>query len=201
MDMSFVSELNDMYNNLETFLLNAGNWTVVISCLLVFLEAIFAFLPLCVFINTNIIGAGPVLGMILSWIFTVLGSYSMFWLCRKGFSGLFMRKTKKRGKARKFINNISKLKFTQLVLLISIPFTPSFFVNLGMGISKVAPKKFFYALMIGKVFDVLFWGYVGMKLIECLTNPIAMLKVLGLVLGAYLLGKIVNKRFDIDGKF
>ena len=199
--MEFISEINNVYNNLEEFLINAGAWTVIISSLLVFLESIFAFLPLCIFINTNIIGAGPILGIILSWIFTTIGSYTVFLLCRKGFSNLFAKHFMNKPKVKKFMNKVSKLKFSQLVILISIPFTPSFFVNLGLGLSKLSPKKFLYALIIGKIFVVIFWGYIGMKLIECLTNPWALLKVIGMALTAYVIALIVNKKFDIDRRF
>jgi len=196
--MEFVAEVTEFYNNMETMLINAGVWTVILSTLLVFLEAIFAFLPLCVFINTNIIGAGPVLGILLSYVFTTLGSYTVFMMCRKGISRFFAKKIKKHSKAKRFMSKVSKLKFNQLVVLIAIPFTPSFFVNVGLGLSKISPKKFFYALVIGKIFVVIFWAYIGMKLIECLKNPWALLEVLGMMFVAYIIANFINKRFDLD---
>ena len=56
-NMDFIGTINNLYNELEAFLIGAGVWTIILSSVFVFLESIFAFLPLCVFINTNIIGA------------------------------------------------------------------------------------------------------------------------------------------------
>ena len=112
----------------------------------------------------------------------------------------FLKKNRKKN-GRKFSKALSKLTFARIVLLISIPFIPSFFVNMGAGFSKIPVKKYFYALIIGKMFVVLFWGYVGKNLLDCLTNPVALVKIIVMVCVAYLVATIVNKRFDLDGRF
>jgi hypothetical protein len=39
------------------------------------------------------------------------------------------------------------------------------------------------------------------SLIESITNPIKLLEVLGLIVAAYLIARIVNKKFNIDKEF
>ena len=171
---------------------------ILSSCLIV-LEGTLAFLPLFVFITINILTLGPALGILSSWILTILGSLICFLLFRSGVAKLLSKKFKRQG--NKFTRTIKKLKFTQIVLFISIPFMPSFFVNMGAGLSKIPVKKYFYALIIGKLFVILFWGYVGSNLIDCFRNPESLIKIIILVLVAYLVATVVNKKFNLDGRF
>ena len=193
--------MNKLSEILSEFLTSLGLFAPLFSCLLIILEGILAFLPLFVFITINILVLGPLLGALLSWCFTVFGSFIAFYLCRRGLSDLFKRKTKDKDKINKFMNVIDNLKFTQLVLIVAIPFAPSFFINLGGGLSKIGIKKYLYALILGKIFVVIFWGYLGYNLIECLTNPLALIRVCLLLVGAYLIAKIINKKFNLDERF
>ncbi len=194
--MDFLTQFDQLLND---FLLSLGVLAPIISSVLIILEGTLAFLPLFVFITINILTLGSLLGLFTSWILTILGSLICFTLFKKGFAKLFSKKFKKTG--NKFRKTIKKLKFTQIVLLIAIPFMPSFFVNMGAGIAKISTKKYFYALIIGKLFVVLFWGYVGKNIVECLTNPVAIVKIIILVFFAYIIAMIVNKKFDLDERF
>ena len=191
--------LNSFDQSLNDFLLSLGILAPILSSVLIVLEGTLAFLPLFVFITINILTLGPVLGIISSWILTILGSLICFILFRSGVAKLLSKKFKRQG--NKFTRTIKKLKFTQIVLFISIPFMPSFFVNMGAGLSKIPVKKYFYALIIGKLFVILFWGYVGSNLIDCFRNPESLIKIVVLVLVAYLVATIVNKKFNLDGRF
>lgn len=203
----------EVFNNLETllenFLASAGIWAPIFSCVLIFLEGILAFLPLFVFVTCNIYSLsgllgdvlGTILGLGLSWIFTILGSYTTFMLFRKIFNKPFRSKISKKPKVKKFMKVIDNLKYSQLVLIISIPFSPSFFINLGAGLSNINSKKYLSALLIGKMSAMLFLGYVGVTLIDCLTNPVALIKVVLIVVIGYVISLVVNKKFDLDGKF
>ena len=78
---------------------------------------------------------------------------------------------------------------------------PSFFINVGAGLSKIPIKKYLYALLIGKVVIVIFWGFLGYNLVECLTNPLEFIKVFILIAVAYIVARIVTKKFDLDERF
>ncbi len=196
--MEFFSDINNWLNE---FLMNAGILAPLFCCILIFLEGTLAFLPLFLFITINILAIGPVLGCFVSWICTTLGSFTMFCLSRKLLNNYFQKKSKKKKYLKKIINSISKLSFTKLALIIAIPFAPSFFINLGAGISRIPKIKYLYALLIGKVFIVLFWGYVGSNLVECLKNPILIVKVIVMLLIAYIFSQFINKKFNIDERY
>lgn len=204
--MSFFNEVNEL---LIEFLNNVGILAPLFCCALIFLEAILAFLPLFVFVTVNILSlsnifgqfVGTIIGFSLSWIFTILGSFTVFLGIRKLFSDNFRNKIKKKKKINKFMFIVDHLKYSQLVLIISIPFSPSFFINLGAGLSKINYKKYFSALIIGKFVQVIFLSFVGVSLVECLSNPLAFIKVILIVLFGYVLSVIINKRFNLDERF
>ena len=90
------------------------------------------------------------------------------------------------------------MKFEELTVIIAIPFTPAFLVNIAAGLSNMSYKKFIGSLLIGKVFLVYFWGFVGVSLIESIKNPIYLVRVGILVLVAYIISKIVSRKLRIE---
>jgi len=96
------------------------------------------------------------------------------------------------------MNFIDKISLSGLATLVAIPFTPAFAVNIAAGLSNLSKKKFLTGILIGKTFMVYFWGYIGTTLLESLTHPIYLAKILIMVSLAYIISKIVNKHFDLD---
>lgn len=198
--VEIINWLKNFSTILNDFLMGLGIWAPIFSSILIVLEGIFAFLPLVVFVTINMLTLGALLGGVISWILTTIGGFLTFYLCRIGLSNFFQKKISK-GKISKFMKKVDNLKFKQLVLIIAIPFAPSFFINVGAGLSKISIKKYFYALLIGKIFVILFLGYIGCNIVECLTNPLVLIKVVILVVVAYVVAQIVNKKFDLDERF
>ncbi len=196
-----INGIKNMGDFLNDFLLSLGVWAPILSSILILLEGILAFLPLVVFVTINILILGPIVGGLISWIMTTIGSFLTFYLCRKGFNNFFQNKVSNSKKLLSFMNKVDNLKFKQLVLLIAIPFAPSFFINVGAGLSNISIKKYFYSLVVGKIFVIIFLGYIGCNIVECFTNPVVLIKVVVLVVIAYVVAQIVNKKFDLDERF
>ncbi|MBR4693485.1 MAG: TVP38/TMEM64 family protein [Bacilli bacterium] len=192
--IEFFQNINEW---LDTFLEGLGPWAPIISSLLIIVEGVLAFLPLFVFVTINVHTLGFIIGGTISWCCTVLGSFITFYLCRNGLSKWFYKKKKE----HKLMKTIDKLKFSQIVLIISIPFAPSFFINVGAGLSHIPVKKFLYSLLLGKVCVVIFCGFIGTSLLESLTNPYALIKVILLVLAGYLVSRYVGDKYGIDDKY
>lgn len=193
--------LNNLNNYIETFLNSIGAWGVVGACLLIMVESMLPVLPLCVFITLLFLAFGSFLGFIISWIFTCIGCFISFKLFRSKVSGWFNKKINK-GENKKTIKRLMKrvdeMSLSSLTVLVAIPFTPAFLINIACGLSKMNQKKFVTAILLGKLFMVYFWGYVGTTLIECLTDPIKLIRVLVLVLVAFVLSKFMNKYLNIE---
>ena len=89
--------------------------------------------------------------------------------------------------------SLSEETLIQLFLIMALPFTPAFAVNIGAGLSDIEPKKFFAALIVGKLPLVYFWGFIGKSLLESLTDPYTLAQIVVMLILAYLVSKLVNK--------
>ena len=181
-----------------TVLITNGGW--IFGFLLVLIEAFIPVLPLGAFVALNVNAFGFLQGIILSWIAAITGSYLMYLLCYY-ISNKLIYKILRKKTIDKIINKTShfqKIKLTHLVLLITVPFAPSCFINLLAGISNIPKEKYALALIIGKAFMITFWAYIGKSLIDSLTNIKAIIFILLILLIAYLITKYVSKKFKID---
>ena len=190
--------MNNLDNIINEFLLGIGMFGPILGCFLILIESIVPILPLFVFITINFLVFGSIIGFIISWIFTVLGCLLSFFLFRKKIKNWFDGKIENSPRFKKIMKMIDTLKLEQLAVIIAVPFTPAFMINIAAGLSKMPSKKFITALLVGKIFLVLFWGFVGTSLIQSLTNPIALIKVVILLILAFITSKIVSKKFNFD---
>lgn len=169
-----------------------GSMGFISGFLLIILESMIPILPLAVFIALNIMTFGSLFGFLISWIATVIGCMIAFTLCRK-LRDKFEKKYGNNENVKKFKKYINKLSYSNLVILIALPFTPAFAVNIAAGLTDIDPKKYFSALLIGKLPMVYFWGFIGKSLLESITDPYVIAQVVFMVLIAYLVSKLANK--------
>ncbi len=185
---------------LTNFLLSIGIWGYVLSCFLILIESIVPALPLSVFITLLFYKFGPLIGFIISYVFTILGcimSYKIFnSKLRYKFDNFINKKDLK--KLNKLKSRIKKIKFNNLCLIIAIPFTPAFLVNIAAGLVNMDFKKYLYSLMIGKVFLIIFWGFIGTSLINSFKNPINLVYIIFMLIICFIISKLVSKREGIE---
>lgn len=169
-----------------------------VGVFLIILESIIPILPLALFIALNMIIFGNILGFIISWIATILGCSLSFFIFRKGFSNFIYKNIDNRPRTKKLMNIVSNISFSKLVVIMAIPFTPAFSVNIGAGLSKMPYKKFLFAALISKISIVYFWGFVGTTFVESISDPTVLIKLGVLLIVAFILSKIVINKFDVD---
>lgn len=164
---------------------------------IVILESIIPILPLALFIAVNTVVFGNTLGFIISWVGTIIGCSLSFWIFRKGLGKkvYFYLDTKVKGK--KLMEKISNLDFSKLVLILAIPFTPAFSVNIGAGLSRMNYKKYLLALIISKLSIIYFWGFIGTTFVESITDIGVLVKIGVILFITFLLSRIVIKKFKI----
>lgn len=192
-----MKELIDAFvSNSTTILTNIGP---IGGVFLIILESIFPMLPLSVFITLNMISFGSFFGFIISWLSTIIGCMLSFTLFRHFFQKKLYRfiKKKEQDKLADIMKAISNISFSNLVMLIAIPFSPAFLINIAGGLSKIKTEKFFLAIMIGKIVIVYFWGYIGTTLLESLTNIMVLFKIGGLLVLAFFISKLVEKKLKV----
>ncbi len=117
-----------------------------------------------------------------------------FYLSSKINNNYIVKKIKKNFK---FIKKLNKISLCNLALIIAIPFTPAFLVNILSSISGMSFKKYSIAILIGKIFLIFFWGFIATSLVESLKNPKILILIIFMLLIAYIIAKIVNKQFQI----
>lgn len=168
--------------------------------ILVLLESFIPVLPLGVFVALNVNAFGGVLGLSLSFLATCLGcfiSYMIFSFLSEKFLDKFLpKKTLKQ--VSKALDKFNDISFSNLVLVISLPFTPAFLVNIICGIARVKKRKFLFAIFIGKIFMITFWGYIGKSLLESVTDINTIIVVSLMLLVAYFVSKVVSKKVDLE---
>ena len=188
--------INQVVDNVVNFMMNYG---VFFGVFIIMLESIIPVLPLSVFITLNVASYGGFIGIVISWVATIIGCSLSFFLFRRFFRDKLYKMIKKKDMERlsNIMKQISKIKFSNLVILIAIPFSPSFLINIAAGLSKITYKKFLASLLIGKLIMVYFWGYIGKSLLESLTEIAVVIRIIGLLIIALILSKIVENKLNV----
>ncbi len=190
--------MEELTNIILTFIQNSGLFGVFLSCFILSIESIIPIIPLLVFISINFIILGPVLGFILSWIFTVLGSLFSYYIFRKKLSNKFTNLTKNNETVQRYIKILRNLSTGKILLIVALPFTPAFAVNIAAGILKIDFKKYLTAILFGKISLVTYSAYIGTSFIEGLSNPIILVNLGILILLIYVLFLIIKKTLKLN---
>ena len=193
-----------MLSDIGTYILNLieslGMFGPLLGCLLILTESILPIMPISIFIALNFYAFGNLFGFLISYILTVAGCNLSFYLSRRILKNRMdiLSKKYEGNKILSLIKKISKMKLKDLTVLMAFPFTPAFVINIAAGISKLEFKKFLYSTIISKAIMVYFWGYIGVSFIESFTHPVNLIKIFVLLIIAYVLSSLVNKKFDLD---
>lgn len=181
--MTFLT--NGVFQNTPYFLV------LFILFLLMFLFSIIPLLPLFIIITFNFFYFGYVLGFLISWIATVLGCIASYKLSRYIKLPKFVLKNKN---YKRIYNNLNSLDVERLTLIMALPFSPAFLINIVAGYVNYPEKNFLKSLVVSKVSIVYFWGFIGSTLLESLSSPKVILKILALLLVTYYASKKINKK-------
>ena len=193
-----------MQEIIDTFVTNSTNILIgfgpIAGIFMIMLESMIPILPLAVFITLNIVSFGSVFGFLISWLSTILGCMLSFSLFRHFFRDKLYRLIKKKeyDKLANIMKSISDINFSNLVILIAIPFSPAFLINIAGGLSKIKIEKFFLAVVIGKLIMAYFWGYIGTTLLESLTDIGVLFKIGILLVIAFYLSKFVERKLKVN---
>lgn len=172
--------------------------SILVGMVVIMMESIIPMLPLGVFIALNMVLFGSGLGYIISWIATSIGCYLSFTLVRKLFTKKMERKVKENEKLATLMKKINKLSFSSFVLITALPFTPAFAINIASALSNMNTKKFMAGIIIAKLLVVYFWGFIGTTFLQSVTDISVIIKLGLMLLIAYILSKLVMKKYKID---
>lgn len=194
--------MKELFSNFYDLVMNTiaalGVYGPLLGCLFIILESIFPPLPLFVFITMNFIAFGKVLGFLISWICTCIGCLLAYFLVKRFLRSFVLKKIRNIDLLTKCLHYIENLSLTQITVILSIPFTPAFMMNIAAGIANMDIKKFLPAILISKILLVYFWGIVGTGLVESFKNPSSLITVVIMLLIAYIASFIIKKIFKLE---
>lgn len=194
--------MSELFNSFYIFVMNTidalGVYGPLLGCVFIILESIIPPLPLFVFITLNFVAYGKLVGFIISWICTCIGCFLSYFLVKKFLRNWVLKKINNVDLLTKWMSYIENLSLSKITVILAIPFTPAFMVNIAAGICNMDFKKFSIAILISKIFLVYFWGVVGTGLLESLHNPRSIITVIVMMVVAYLVSLIIKKVFKID---
>lgn len=168
--------------------------------LLVMLESILPPLPLGVIVGFNMLSFGNIFGFIMSYIATLCGCILSFVLFRYLFKGKITHRFSKKNQdsINKWKDKLSNMKMPTLAILVALPVTPSFAVNIAAGLSDMSLRKFVISICVGKPAMLFFYGYIAVSVVESLKDPMNFVKVGALMVGVYVVSKIVEKVVKVE---
>ena len=191
--MNIIETIKLIANTLIEFIQSSGFLGVIFACGLISVESIIPMMPLSVFITINFLVLGHLFGFIVSYIFTVLGCIMSYYIFKKGFGNRFEGLTENKKLISKYKKLFKNISTGNLILIIAMPFTPAFVVNIVAGLVKMDFKKYLTGLLIGKLAMVYFWGFIGTSLIESIKNPLILIKIAVIMILTYILYLILKK--------
>jgi len=165
---------------------------------LIALESIIPILPLGLFVAFNFSAYGMIPGFILSYISTIIGCIVAYYLSKKLFGFYIEKKSSELVQFKKIINRLKNIDFSKLVLIMALPFTPAFLINIAAGTIKLNMRKFVASLFVAKISIVYFWGLVGKSFIDSIGDLRAITVICISLAVSYMLSKIVSKKLKLD---
>lgn len=162
----------------------------IAGILLTIIEAFIPILPLMLFVSINVLVYGFWQGYFYSWIGSVIGTISVFFLIKRFGRGLIRGKIEKNIKLQKTFIWIKKHGFFPIFILLSFPFTPSFLIS---GLSALAGVKnaiFIYSIIFGKLIMILSLSYIGYNIGEFFHQPIKSIIMISITIGFSVIGKV-----------
>jgi len=166
--------------------------------LLAMVEAFIPALPLIAIVTLNVAAHGGILGFLYSWLGSVGGSILFFLLCRKLFKGIILKIAGRHPSVMKARNWVNKVNKKALFLIITMPFTPSCFVNFAMGVSDFDGKTYVKIMAGAKVVMLLLLSLFGQSVVQAFENSIFIVLAVLLVVMLYLVSKYIRKRHNLD---
>ena len=188
--------VNNIVNNMSSFLQSGG---YLIGFLVVYIESIIPLVPIAFFFALNLIAFGNVGGFIVSYVATVLGCITSYYIFYYLANTKLIKKilSNKKLKLDSLTNTISNITLSRLTVITAIPFAPAFLINIVAGLTKIEKRKFYIAILVSKLFIVYFWGFIGKSLLESFTDIKTISTIAIFLIIFYIISKILEKKFDI----
>ncbi|WP_342388633.1 TVP38/TMEM64 family protein [Salinicoccus bachuensis] len=176
---------------------------IIVGFLLALGEAFLPFLPLFAIVIININSYGFILGFLSSYSATVLGSYLVFLTVRYFFRKPAQRYILKHERLRKMLDFIDLKGFSFLLILLSLPFTPSSIINVIAALSNMKKTVYLSILIVAKAIMILLMSIVGYDITSFFTSPLQLTLSVVFLVVLYFFSKwyqkYINRKLEKQG--
>ncbi|MCK1976350.1 TVP38/TMEM64 family protein [Jeotgalicoccus huakuii] len=169
---------------------------ILFGFLLVMLEAFLPFLPLVVIVILTINSYGVVVGFLVSYTASVVGSYLVFLIVRHIFREPAQNYIEKHDRLNKMLKFVDDRGFSFLFILLCLPFTPSSIVNVITALSNIRRDVYLYILLAAKFIMILSMTLVGYDVTSFFDSPVKLIISLAFLVVLYVLSKWYQKYLE-----
>ncbi len=191
-------DLSNVYEKIIGFY--TENFGILGGFILAFAENFFPPIPIVAIVLANISSFGTIIGFTITFTGHFLGAVCVFLFIRNILRPRIYKKLKPDSKFIKFENWFAKRQFHTLLVILSLPFVPYVFLNLAAGLSNISKRLYIVCLGIGNFLMTVFFTVVGVTFDNAIKSKdyVALVYPLILMLVAYLIGKFVENKFEIE---
>ncbi len=164
---------------------------------LALVESLIPALPLVAIVTINISAHGAILGLLYSWVGTTLGSLSVFLFFRRLVKRKLMSWFSRKASIQKALDWVAERNAAVLFILVSLPFTPSSFINIAFGLSDFDEQKFIKTLIAAKLIMMLGLSLFGKTLSISFTRPVYLILAAAILAALYLISTHFRKKHGL----
>lgn len=158
-----VQDLADFIDKVKEVYQSFG---IIAAIGLPFFETLFPVLPLFLMIAFNILSYGIFFGYIFTYIGTTVGTIVIFVFMRYVSTKHFRENNKRKFKIKLYLDWIENTHPILHILVLMIPFNPSFVINYSMGLSKMRLSTFIVITTISRAIMLVICIPFGITLIN-----------------------------------
>ncbi|WP_026827191.1 TVP38/TMEM64 family protein [Exiguobacterium artemiae] len=137
-----------------------------------FLESLFPFLPLVLIISANAATYGFWMGVLVSWVGSMLGSLVVFACIRYLFRRPVTRWLEQHKAAQQWIERVRHMSPISLGFFFSLPFMPAFIITAISAMIQLSLRTYLIAAGVGRLIVVIIFSLIGKEWSTFLERPI-----------------------------
>lgn len=168
-----------------------------------FLETLFPFLPLFLMLAFNMLEHGEMLGFIYTYIGTTMGTIMIFIFMRYILTQRIKDTLLQKNRIKKALDWIETTHPILHILILMIPFSPTFMINYSMGLTKMKFKTFLLITTISRAILLFICIPFGMTLVTLMDDNLSggvtvmWLSFVGIVIMvSIVLGQVISRKIN-----
>ena len=192
---NFIERVKEVYENLG----------ILAAIGLPYLETLFPVLPLFLMTAFNILSYGLFWGYLYTYIGTTTGTIAIFLFMRYISTKRFKSSWREKPNVEKYLNWLENTHPVLHVVVLMIPFSPTFMINYSMGLSNMRFVTFLFITFVSRAIMLVICIPLGMTLVTLYeANEFGGVQIMWLfftglvILFGIISGQLINRRIQLN---